>query len=218
MVNSLRSFTCQTASMDTGVRVVGSGQVSAPPDVLRMTLSVGHIAPDVATAVARVSERTDTVMAALRQQGVGAADIATSSVNVHPQYKEMEAQAGYQASHSLTVTTKDLTGFGRLLNAAVDAAGNSLGLDYLQFDIEDKTALLTRARELAFGQARTKAEELAGLAGYSLGSVTSISESYSHAPFQEQAVALGKGFDAPLNISPGDQFVELSLQVHFSWA
>jgi len=204
--------------MDTGVSVVGTGQVNAPPDVLRMTLSVGHDAPDVATAVAQVSQRTDAVMAALRQQGVEASDIATSSVNVHPQYKEMGQSGGYHASHSLTVTTKDLTGFGRLLNAAVDAAGNSLGLDFLQFDIEEKTPLLTRARELAFRQARIKAEELAGLAGYSLGSVTSISESYSHAPIQEQSAALGKGFDAPLNISPGDQAVQLSLEVHFSWA
>ncbi len=183
-----------------------------------MTLSVGHDAGDVAAAVAQVAERTDAVIAALRQHGAEAGDIATSSVNVHPQYKEMGTPTGYHASHSLTVTTKDLTGFGRLLNAAVDAAGNSIGLDFLQFDIEEKTGLLTRARELAFRQARTKAEELAGLAGYSLGSVTSISESYSHAPFQEQSAALGKGFDASLNLSPGDQTVELSLQVHFSWA
>ncbi|WP_132212259.1 SIMPL domain-containing protein [Kribbella steppae] len=204
--------------MDTGVSVVGSGQVSAPADVLRMALSVGHDAADVATAVAQVADRTDAVLAALRQQGVEAADIATSSVNVHPQYKEMGSPGGYHAAHTLTVRTKDLTGFGRLLNAAVDAAGNSLGLDFLQFDIEEKTPLLTQARELAFRQARTKAQELAGLAGYSLGSVTSISESYSHAPFQEQSQMLGKGFDAPLNISPGAQTIELSLEVHFSWA
>ena len=54
--------------------------------------------------------------------------------------------AGYRASHSLTVTTADLTGFGRLLNAAVDAVGNNLGLDHLQFDVEDKSPLLDQAR------------------------------------------------------------------------
>ncbi|WP_460660227.1 SIMPL domain-containing protein [Kribbella swartbergensis] len=206
--------------METGVSVVGSGQVSAPPDVLRISLSVGHDAADVAAAVGRVAERTEAVIAALRQQGVEASDIATSSVNVHPQYKEMATPSGFHAAHSLTVTTKDLTGFGRLLNAAVDAAGNSLGVDYLQFDVEDKAPLLTRARELAFQQARAKAEELAALAGYSLGSVTSISESYSHAPIRGQMIELqsAKAFDAPLNITPGDQTVELSLEVHFSWA
>jgi uncharacterized protein YggE len=183
-----------------------------------MTLSVGHDAADVAAAVAEVAERTDAVIAALRAQGVEASAIATSSVNVHPQYKEMMEPRGFHASHSLTVTTKDLTGFGRLLNAAVDAAGNSLGLDFLQFDVEDKEPLLTRARELAFGQAREKAEELAALSGYSLGSVSSISETHGHFPFQEQAAVPLGAAGSPLNITPGEQTLGVSLQVHFSWA
>jgi uncharacterized protein len=220
MLNSLRSSTCQTAEMDTGVIVVGSGQVGTAPDVLRMTLSVGHDAADVAAAVAKVAERTDAVIAALRAQGVEAAAIATSSVNVHPQYKEMMSPAGFHASHSLTVTTEDLTGFGRLLNAAVDAAGNSLGLDFLQFDVEDKEPLLTQARELAFRQARAKAEELAALAGYALGSVTSISETHGHFPIRggESRMLSLQAADSPLNITPGEQIFEVSLEVHFSWA
>ena len=56
--------------MDTGVSVAGSGQVSAPPDVLRISFSVEHVAPDVAAAVAQVGQRTDAVIAALRAQGV----------------------------------------------------------------------------------------------------------------------------------------------------
>ncbi len=205
--------------MDTGVSVVGSGQVSAPPDVLRVSFSVEHVAPDVAAAVAQVGERTDAVIAALRAQGIEASDIATATVNVYQEYREHGQTPGYRGSHALTVTTKDLTGFGRLLNAAVDAGGNSLGLQGLQFDIEDKTELLTRARELAFRQARAKAEELAALAGYSLGSVTSIEETHGHVPFQEEVNLSAKmAFDSAVNITPGAQSVDLSLQVHFSWA
>ncbi|TDD28634.1 DUF541 domain-containing protein [Kribbella turkmenica] len=205
--------------MDTGVSVVGSGQVSAPPDVLRVSFSVEHVAPDVAAAVAQVGERTDAVVAALRGQGIDAGAIATSTVSVYQEYREHGRSPGYRGSHQLTATTKDLTGFGRLLNAAVDAGGNSLNLQALEFDIADKTELLSRARELAFRQARAKAEELAGLAGYSLGSVTSISESHGHFPIREQAVPLAKGaFDSQLEITPGDQNVHVSLEVHFSWA
>jgi uncharacterized protein YggE len=129
------------------------------------------------------------------------------------------AVPGFRGSHLLTVTTKDLTSFGRLLNAAVDAGGNSLGLHALEFDIEDKTELLTRARELAFRQARTKAEELAGLAGYSLGSVSSISELHGFVPIREGvSLAAGKGFDSAVNIIPDGQNVQVTLEVHFSWA
>jgi uncharacterized protein YggE len=209
---------CQTAGMDTGVSVVGTGQVGAAPDVLRMRLSLEHDAADVSAAVAEVAERTDAAIAALRALGLEASAIETSAVNVYRNYAEPGAPTSYRASHALTVTTKDLTGFGRLLNAAVGAAGNSLGLDNLQFDIEDKTELLTRARELAFQQARTKAGELAALAGYSLGSVSSISETYGAAPIREVSLASRAPFDSAINISPGEHTVEVSLEVHFSWA
>jgi uncharacterized protein YggE len=185
-----------------------------------VSFSVEHVAPDVASAVARVAEQTDAVTAALREQGVDAADIGTTTVNVFQEYREPGTDTAYRGSHQLTVTTKDLTGFGRLLNAAVDAAGNSLGLNSLQFDIEDKSELLVQARELAFQQAREKAAELAALAGYSLGSVTSVTETSGHHPIRREARALsaGKAFDAAIAITPGDNTVEVSLEIQFSWA
>jgi uncharacterized protein len=204
--------------MDTGVSVVGSGQVSAPPDVLRISLAVEHVATDVAVGVTQVAERTDAVMAALRAQGVEAAAINTTEVTVYQEYRERDTSPAYRAAHLLTVTTKELTGFGALLNAAVDAAGNSLSVHSLTFDVEDKTPLLTQARQLAFRQAREKAEELAALAGYSLGSVSSISESHGHAPIHEVALGAKASFDSQIHITPGSQSIEVSLQVHFSWA
>ncbi|MEU4191179.1 SIMPL domain-containing protein [Kribbella sp. NPDC026611] len=206
--------------MDTGVSVVGSGQVSAAPDVLRVTFGVERTAPDVAAAVAHVGEHMDAVIAALQAQGVERSQLGTSAVNVYQEYREPGAsEPAYRASHTITIETKDLTGFGRMLNAAVDAAGNSLSLQGLQFDIEDKTALLTQARELAFQQAREKAAELAALAGFSLGSVSAIEETQGHFPIRLQASSAGKGaYDSALNLAPGDNTVEVSLQVHFAWA
>lgn len=205
--------------MDSGITVVGTGQVTAPADVLRLTLSVGHDAGDVAAAVAQVAERTDAVNAALREQGVAEKDIHTSSVNVYPQYADSMRVAGYRASHSLTVSTTDLTGFGRLLNAAVSAVGNDLGLDGLQFDVADKAPLLEQARELAFAQARQKADHLAGLADQTIGSIDAVAETYGHAPIP--AMAAGKmapGFAAEIAVAPGEQTVEVSLEVRWSWS
>ncbi|HEY0473151.1 MAG TPA: SIMPL domain-containing protein [Kribbella sp.] len=206
--------------MDTGITVVGTGQVSAPADVLRLSLSVGHDAGDVATAVARVAERTDTVKAALLAEGVAENDIETSAVNVYPQYGDSAQKAGYRASHTLVVSTKELTGFGRLLNAAVGAAGNDLGLDGLQFDVADKAPLMDQARELAFAQARRKATQLSALAGQSIGSISAVSESYSHAPIRGVALAAraADAYMSELSVTPGEQSIELSLEVRWSWA
>lgn len=204
--------------MDSGITVTGTGQATAPADLLRLTLSVGHDAADVAAAIAQVAERTDAVTAALRGEGVADKDIQTSSVNVYPQYADSMSVAGYRAAHSLTVSTTDLTGFGRLLNAAVGAAGNSLGLDHLQFDVADKGPLLDRARELAFRQARTKADQLAELAGQSIAGIASIAETYGHTPFREMSVSLSaKAFDSEISVTPGEQTVDVSLEVCWSW-
>ncbi|GAA3118624.1 hypothetical protein GCM10010530_46050 [Kribbella aluminosa] len=200
------------------MRVVGSGQVSGTPDVLRVTFSVEHAEVDVAAAVAKVSERTDAVVAALRAQGVDRGQLATSAVNVYQDYREPGAPTAYRAAHTIQVETRDLTGFGGLLNAAVGAAGNDLGLHGMQFDIADKSALLVQARELAFQQAREKAEHLAGLAGYSLGGVTTVSETHSPDGIPVVRLQASKAYESSLSITPGEHTVEVSLQVTFSWA
>ncbi|MGW5187830.1 SIMPL domain-containing protein [Kribbella sp. NPDC004138] len=204
--------------MDAGITVVGSGQASAPPDVLRMSLAVGYIADDVATAVAEVAERTDAVMAALRAEGVDTSAIRTTEVEVSQHYREPGRPQTYGAAHLLTVTSRDLLGFGRLLNVAVEAAGDSLDLHAVRFDVGDKTALLTKARALAFRQARDKAEELAELAGRNLGAATGISETYNHHGFHEQALGAQAGFESEIHITPGDTKLEVSLEVHFTWS
>jgi uncharacterized protein YggE len=205
--------------MDIGVSVVGAGLVSGAPDLLRVSLGVEHVAADVAGAVAEVGERTDGVTAALRGLGVEESQLATSAVNVFQEYREPGTDAAFRASHTITVETKDLTGFGTLLTAAVGAAGNSLTLHGLQFDIEDKSELLIQARELAFRQAKEKATHLAGLAGFSLGAVSAIAETQGHFPIRANAMPAGKGaaYDSALNITPGDHTVSVSLEVHFAW-
>jgi uncharacterized protein YggE len=121
----------------------------------------------------------------------------------------------------MTVTTTDLTGFGRLLNAAVNAVGNDLGLDGLQFDVADKAPLVEQARELAFAQARQKADHLAGLVGQTIGSIAAVAETHSHTPIRAMAAAgkgMALGFDQEIGVTPGEQTVEVSLEVCWSWA
>jgi uncharacterized protein YggE len=204
--------------MDSGITVTGTGQAHAPADLLHLRLGVGHDAADVAAAVSAVARRTDAVTAALRDHGVAQADIRTSAVSVFPQYADSMQVAGYRAAHTLDVETADLTGFGRLLKAAIDAAGNDLAVEQLSFDVSDKTALLVVARQAAFEQARDKATELAGLVGRALGTVRAVEESLGgHYPVSRSAktdVALA----AELAVTPGEQAIEASLTVHWEWA
>ena len=206
--------------MHSGITVTGTGQASAPADLLRLSLSVGRDADDVAAAIAAVADRTDAVIAALHEQGVPEADIRTSAVNVFPQYVESMQTAGYRASHSLSLSTADLTGFGRLLKAAVDAAGNDLSVEQLSFDVADKAPLLARARESAFSDARQKADQLAALAGSPLGTIQAVEESYDggHFPVARMSAKADFGVAPELAVAPGEQTIEASLTIRWAWA
>jgi uncharacterized protein YggE len=207
--------------MDSGITVTGAGSAAAPADLLRVTLGVGHEAGDVADAVDSVGVKTGAVIAALRAQGVEEGDIGTTGVQVFPAYAAEPARVeGYRASHSISVATKDLDGFGRLLTAAIDAAGNDLTVDQVGFDVADKTDLVVRAREAAFADALERAEHLARLAGRALGRIESVEESPLHGPVGVPFGRASKASLAPLDfgVEPGRQTVEVALTIQWSWA
>jgi uncharacterized protein len=203
--------------MDPGITVTGTGQASAPADLLHVVLSVGCEATDVAAAVEAVAERTVAVTAALRELGVAAGDVQTTGGNVFPNYGESMRVHGYRASHSLTVSTADLDGFGRLLTAAIDAAGNDLSVEQLSFDVADKAPLLARARQSAFEDARAKAEHLAVLTGRRLGTLESVEESAQQGPIVPLFGARRGGAAPDLAVTPGEQTVELAVTVRWAW-
>lgn len=207
--------------MDSGITVIGAGSAGAPADLLRLTLGVGCDAGEVSDAVDEVTRLTAAVIAALRAQGVGEGDVRTTGVQVYPAYgaEPMRIEA-YRASHSITVTTKDLDGFGRLLSAAIDAAGNDLSVDQLSFDVADKSALVVQAREAAFEDARERAEHLARLAGRELGTLESIEENPAQGPIVPVFAREAKmtAFAPDFGVEPGEQTVDVTLGLRWSWA
>lgn len=207
--------------MDTGITATGVGSAEAPADLLRLTLAIGHDAGDVADAVDTVGTKTAKVIAALRDQGVGADDIHTTGVNVFPNYGGDPVRVlHYRASHSIQVETEDLDAFGRLLTAAIDAAGNDLAVEQTGFDVADKTPLLERARAAAFEDARERAGQLARLAGRELGRLESIDEGSQFGSMPPGFARKSSALAVPLGMSvePGRQTVQITLTTLWTWA
>ena len=207
--------------MDSGITVTGAGSAEAPADLLRFTLGVGHDAGDVADAVDTVGTKTAKAIAALRDQGVGADDIHTTGVAVYPQYGTEPAERhSYRASHSISIQTAELDAFGRLLTAAIDAAGNDLMVEQTTFDVADKSALVRRARELAVADARERAEQLARLAGRELGRLQSVEETpaFGPIPFAVRETAAKGAVPLSMSVEPGRQTVEIAVTILWTWA
>ncbi len=197
------------------VTVVGSGEVRAAPDTLTAEVGIEVVAPDATTAMNQASERQQAVLDQLAARGIEAADIATSGVDLQPQYGDNSVITGYRAENSIMVTLRELDAAPDTLALIVTAGGDATRINSVSYSIEEDSALVSEARALAFDDARTRAEQYADLSGLSLGTVISISEAPgSPQPRSPMPVPQGaRAAAAPVPVPPGEQTVGFSVTV-----
>lgn len=202
-----------------GISVVGEGRVTGAPDTMTVTVGVSVLRDTVAEATADAAAAADRIIAALETAGIADEDLSTANYSIWPEwdYREDSRRViGYRVENTVLAKVRDLEAAGEVIDAAVAAGGDDAVVNGLSFSIEDNQALVEQARAAAWDDAETKARQLADLAGVQLGSVVSISESYSSPPTPvsyERAVAAD---EAGTPILPGVQEVSVSLQVTFA--
>ncbi len=86
---------------------------------------------------------------------------------------------GFDVFSSLSIKLRNLDDAGKTISDAAAAGGDATRINGISFEFEDSASLLEDAREDAFADAKSKAEQYADLAGGSLGRVVSISENNS---------------------------------------
>lgn len=167
-------------SSNRTVTVTGTGTAEAPPDLLTISVGVECRRDSVGAAYAGAGIASAAVSGALRQHGVGDADLRTSGLNVRPEliWRDGEGQrvAGYVASSILTVRLRDVAAASAVIAAVVDAGGDDVRLNGLELGFSDESAVMARAREAAWQDAVAAAEQYASLASARLGAVVSIAE------------------------------------------
>jgi uncharacterized protein len=198
------------------VRVVGTGEVSAPPDRLSIDLGVVCRSPTARQALSRANERAGELIALLVAEGVARTDIATRSIAVHPSYDDKgQKVTGYEASNDVVVVLRDLSRAGAVIDAAAGAVGDDIRMGALAFGIEDPSAVLADARRAAVDKATSQAQQLAAAAGVRLGSIRRIAEGTGGGappPFRPMMRALAA---EAVPIEPGAQ--KLSVSVEIEW-
>ncbi len=188
------------------VTVVGSGEVQGTPDTVTADVGIEVVAPDVTAAMNQTNERQQAVITALTADGIDAADISTTAVNLQPQYGDNSVVTGYRAGNSINVKIRQLDNASRALATIVDTGGNAARINSVSFSIEDDSKLVSDARTRAFEDAKGRAQQYAELSGMSLGRIISISESPRGTPPQPFPVpAQAKVADVPLQ--PGQQTI-----------
>jgi len=205
---------------DRWVEVSGEGSVSAAPDFARVTLGVTTTAKDAREAMAANAKSANALVALIKSERVSAADIQTSDVSISPMFSNQPpAQAsaptiiGYSVSNNVTVTVRDISGLGALLDKAVAAGANAIyGIGYGE---NDPSALLDKARPLAVADARRKAEIYAAAGGAKIGRLMELSEEPGARPVAFAARNYAPGAAAPTPIEAGQDKLTVTIMARF---
>ena len=162
------------------VNVSGQGEVSAEPDLARVTLGVQARRPTMAEARKEVATTVDRVLALCKDLKVDPKYVNATRVQVQPDYSwdernRKQVLLGYIVSREVQVELRDLEQLGPLIERAVTAGVNQVGDPAL--DSTQRKQLERQAMTLAVQDARLNAETLAQAAGVGLGAVRTMSAS-----------------------------------------
>jgi uncharacterized protein YggE len=197
--------------------VNGTGRADLTPDIAYISVGVHTEGPDAAQAVTENNVTSQKVAEALEDFGIEPEDIRTTNFSIFPQqqYDQDGKLTGviYMVDNTVFVTLRDLDQIGEVLDAVVEAGANNI--NSIQFDVEDKSEVLSEARDDAVEDAQSQADELAKAAGVSLGPVQNISTFSSAVPFP---IIGGKGggalaAEASVPISPGQMIVTVDVNM-----
>lgn len=198
--------------LDISVR----GEVTRVPDVAVISAGVVTSAPDAASAMQQNADRMARVIAALRQAGIAERDIATTAVNLSPQYRYIENQApvvtGYQANNQVTVRFRDVRKSGAILDTLVKQGANQINGP--QMVVDKPEAALDEARLEAVKIAKARAELYAQATGLRVRRVISISEASDFSPQPPMPMMVrAQMADAKTEVLPGEQAIGVTLSV-----
>ncbi len=120
----------QNAPLPRVITMNGHGEARAVPDTAMLSAGVSAQAPTAAAALAANTTRMQSVLAALKKQGVPDKDIQTSNFSISPQYAngngETPRVTGYQANNQVEVRLEDVSKLGVTLDALVTAGANRM--------------------------------------------------------------------------------------------
>lgn len=204
----------------TGIAVSGTGRVTVVPDIALVNLGVEVTRSSVADARSAAATAMDAVRASLKRNGIDDKDVATLYFSIQPQYGSPDPLTrdgtpritGYSVVNQLSVKVRRIDDVSKVVDSAVTAGGDAARVQSVSFTVDKPETFQADAREKAVADARARAEQLAKLAGVSLGRARAVSETSGVSPVDLKFAVPSTGAgETPF--SPGQTEVSLSVNV-----
>lgn len=204
----------------TGITVRGRGEVRATPDTAFITVGVETVAPTAAEASTELGKIATEVIAAIRDAGVGEADILTQSLTLSPIYERSEDGAvrpkitGYRASTTATATVRDIDRASAVLDASLAAGANVI--ESVRFGVADDDSLRRQALEDAVENAARKADTMASSLGGKIGGLIWIMEDTAFVT-NERMLSTGISIAQSVPVQAGETIITATVVANFSY-
>jgi uncharacterized protein len=181
---ALADETRRTATHEPIIQIDTSAAVERFPDVAVVRLGVSGDAPDGQTALARNTENVLGLLAVIREGGVPAKDIEQERTSVGPLYQswiedgrqQLGALTGFRATTYITLTLRDMTRAGGIVQAVIRAGANLITQIEFQLTSERGAEARAEARAAAIALAERLARQSAQAAGGSGVDLISVGE------------------------------------------
>ncbi len=215
------------AATSTLLTITAEGKSTRTPDMAVFTAGVVSEGKTASEALAASAVAMNRVIATLKKAGIADKDIQTSQINLNPVYSQpvvgpngQVAQEpriiGYQASNSVTIRSRDIKGFGKVLDALVASGSNQINGPAFQMS-EPRTAM-DEARGDAMKQARVRADLYARAAGLRVVRIVSITEGGGYSPPRPVYAMAKMEDDSSSPIAAGEVEAQVSVTVQFELA
>lgn len=209
------------------INVSGDGKIFAAPNMVTLSFTASELTDTSKQSLEKVNEKINTAKEILKDKGIKSEDIQTTDLSIYPEYDYTGSRSvlkGQRASQTIKVDIKGIQDSSEKAAEVVDAIAKieNIQINSISFDIEDKTELFAKARELAFKKAEAKGKQLADLSGVKLLKPVSITDNavdyqppvyYSANSFRDSVESAAA---ADTSISGGQLEISLSINVLFA--
>lgn len=182
------------------ISVTGTAQVTADADLAVVRVGYKLYGPDAKTAYASAVDTSNAIMQALAGSGIEKSAIeSTGQVLQHTmpfEAQQYQWTKDERESRQFTITQSWIIRVkpeqaGATLSTAVGAGANESG--WIQWIVEDPSAMQAKASSEAVANARKIAEEIAAKSGVPLGHLVSVNENQGGFPYSGPIAGMAGG-------------------------
>jgi uncharacterized protein len=215
----------QVAEQQKSISVSGEGRIVVVPDHVRISAGVSELAETTAKAQEQANRKLARVLEILKANEIPERNIQTSQLTFRPEYDWSDGERrliGQRVAQTLDISIPEIDVRPERVTRILDLLGaiNRLEMHSVNFDVKNRKELLSRARILAFEEAKEKAEALTRLAGLSLEKPLQISEVPGNAgpvPYFRGTPRMDMAAAAPEAVLPaGEMDVTITVNVVFA--